>query len=337
MPGSVSFERRLVERAAGGDQPSGVVLEEPTSATGSSGSLNWEAFAAQVSGEWDGYSAEFNFAGEPIQLPSNIVPDAFREWGVEIHDWQTQAPTLAHPEEGHLWYKVIRLHPTVGCEADAATVYSVQVSDVQSNVSALAYHSSGSYTTVWRGKCVTQESKSTGPGKEVTREGDVIELEQCIVHDRKRIRVLQQLGARRRVMIYRETWEGPFRNGESLCGCATGNSAFATQKPLQGDSLAGSWHAELYTAQNLENQQTFISGELIPSGVEDFDRKLADEALYLPKDSWTCLRKSESGNAVVETGWLVQPDQAIVSICEVGSFGDLKAVSLRVEKRIPGK
>lgn len=70
--------------------------------------------------------------------------------------------------------------------------------------------------------------------------------------------------------------------------------------------------------------QTFISGELIPSGVEDFDRKLADEALYLPKDSWTCLRKSESGNAVVETGWLVQPDQAIVSICEVGSFGDLK-------------
>jgi hypothetical protein len=219
------------------------------------GSADWEGFGAQVSGEWDGYSAEFNFAGEPIQLPSNIVPDAFREWGVEIHDWQTQCPTLAHPENGHLWYKVIRLHPTVGCEADAATVYGVEICDVQEKASALAHHSSGSYTIVWRGKRVTREQLGSGPGKEVMREGDEIEVEQCLVHERKRIRVLQQLDPRRRVMMFREAWDGPFRNGESLGGCAIGTPAFATQKPLEASALTGSWRTDLYSAQNLQHQQ----------------------------------------------------------------------------------
>lgn len=208
-----------------------------------------------MSGEWDGYSAEFNFAGEPIMLPSNVVPDAFREWGVEIHDWQTQCPTLAHPENGHLWYKVIRLHPTVGCEADAATVYGVEKSDVQAKATALAYHSSGSYTIVWHGKRVTHEQLGSGPGKEVMREGDEIEVEQCLVHERTRIRVLQQLEPRRRVMVFREAWEGPFRNGESLGGCAIGTPAFATQKPLEASALTGSWRTDLYSAQNLQHQQ----------------------------------------------------------------------------------
>jgi len=131
----------------------------------STGAPIWEDFATAVSGEWDGYSADFNMFGEPLELPSNVVPNEFREWGQEIRDWQTQCPTLAHPEQGHLWYKVIRLHPTVGCEADAATIYSVEKSDAQQNASALAYHRSGSYTAVWRGNRVTNERQGTGPGK----------------------------------------------------------------------------------------------------------------------------------------------------------------------------
>ena len=219
------------------------------------GSADWEGFGAQVSGEWDGYSAEFNFAGEPIQLPSNIVPDAFRDWGVEIHDWQTQCPTLAHPDKGHLWYKVIRLHPTVGCEADAATVYGVEPCDVQQSASALVYHSSGSYTIVWRGKRVTRENSGSGPGKEVSRVGDEIEVEQCLVHERKRIRVLQHLDPRSRVMVFREAWEGPFRNGESLGGCAIGTPAFATQNPLQPSALIGTWRTDVHSAENLQHHQ----------------------------------------------------------------------------------
>ena len=70
--------------------------------------------------------------------------------------------------------------------------------------------------------------------------------------------------------------------------------------------------------------QEYTSSELVSSGMEDMERQMADTVLYLPKDTWTSLSKSESGGTVVETGWLVKPDQAIVSICEFGSSGDLK-------------
>lgn len=184
-----------------------------------------------------------------------MIPDAFREWGQLIHDWQTQCPTLAHPEKGHLWYKVMQLHPTVGCEADAATVYSVEKTDTRENASALAYHKSGSYTAVWRGKRVTNEKQGTGPGKEVSREGDEIEVEQCLAHGKRRIRVLQKLGPRRHVLVFREGWEGPFRNGESLGGCAVVTQAFATQKALVGADLTGEWNSEIYTRRDPQSQQ----------------------------------------------------------------------------------
>ena len=211
-------------------------------------STAWEAFGTKISGEWDGYSAEFNFQGEPVQLPSNVVPDAFREWGVEIYDWQSQCPTLTHPTEGQLWYKIQRLLPTVGCEADAATIHSVEECDAQIHASALAYHEGGSYTGVWRGKRVMKEKQGTGPGKVILREGDELGVEQCLVHNRSRVRVFQELNARRRILVSRETWEGPFRNGESLGGCAISSSAFATQACLLASELSGSWETEIYSA-----------------------------------------------------------------------------------------
>lgn len=211
-------------------------------------STAWETFGAQISGEWDGYSAEFNFRGEPVQLPSNVVPEAFHEWGVEIYDWQSQCPTLTHPTEGRLWYKIQRLLPTVGCEADAATTHSVEECDAQIHASALAYHEGGSYTAVWRGKRVMKEKQESGPGKVISREGDELGVEQCLVHNRSRVRIFQELNPHKRILVSREIWEGPFRNGESLGGCAISSSAFATHACLQASELRGSWQTEVYCA-----------------------------------------------------------------------------------------
>ena len=41
-----------------------------------------------ASGEWEGCSASFDANGNPIPLPPYYVPDAYREWGQEIYDWQ---------------------------------------------------------------------------------------------------------------------------------------------------------------------------------------------------------------------------------------------------------
>jgi hypothetical protein len=60
--------------------------------------------------------------------------------------------TLAHPQDLLMTYKTIKLLPTVGCEADAATRYSMDervVGGVDNNVSAFAYQSGGSYAAVW--------------------------------------------------------------------------------------------------------------------------------------------------------------------------------------------
>ncbi|XP_024402159.1 uncharacterized protein [Physcomitrium patens] len=328
--------RRFVVPVAGGDRSDRSVVADKLQRP-----ADWEEFGAHVSGEWDGYMAEFNFMGEPLQLPSNVVPDAFHDWGREVHDWQTQCSTLAHPEKGHFAYKDIKLVPTVGCEEDAVTVYGVEKCDVQRDASMLAYHGSGSYTITWRGNRVENES-SHGPGKEVIREGDDLEVEQCLVHEqsRTRIRVCQHLRMRRHIRVFREAWEGPFRNGESLGGCAVGTAGFATEKPLHVSSLSGFWHAMLYSSNSLQNQlvkqQMCKTGGLSFSGEEIFERTLADSFLFLclPKDMWTLLTRTDSGGTLVETGWLVNPDQCIVSRCEFEESGILKGVCLRHEKRL---
>jgi len=320
-----------------------VVVPSSASDDDSPGSRTaWEAFGTKVSGEWDGYSAEFNFQGEPVQLPSNVVPDAFREWGVEIYDWQSQCPTLTHPTEGQLWYKIQRLLPTVGCEADAATIHSVEECDAQIHASALAYHEGGSYTGVWRGKRVVKEKKGSGPGKVILREGDELGVEQCLVHNRSRVRVFQELNARRRILVSREIWEGPFRNGESLGGCAISSSAFATQACLLASEISGSWETEIYSAGfesasqgSSGHSSSCVTSELIRSeDSEVLERPAAaDNVIFLPKDMWTVLKDSGSGGFIVETGWLVQRDLALVSVCEFESSNKPKRAYLRLEKR----
>jgi hypothetical protein len=43
-------------------------------------------------------TASFSGAGEPQQLPEHYVPQAFRDWGVELWDWQSQCSCLATPD-----------------------------------------------------------------------------------------------------------------------------------------------------------------------------------------------------------------------------------------------
>lgn len=87
----------------------------------------------------------FDAAGAPQPLPDRYVPGAFREWGVELSDWQTQCSSLCGRPTPHaaggagpgpagpgsaprtLHHSIKRLMPTVGCEADAVAF----IEDVQ--------------------------------------------------------------------------------------------------------------------------------------------------------------------------------------------------------------
>ena len=52
-------------------------------------------------------------SGQPQEIPEHYVPSAYREWDVQLYDWQTQCSSQALPNEG-LRLSLKRLMPTVG-------------------------------------------------------------------------------------------------------------------------------------------------------------------------------------------------------------------------------
>lgn len=62
-------------------------------------------------------TSTFGPDGAVRQLPEYYVPDAYKEWGVEVVDWTHMTSTLATAEG--LSNSVKKFMPTVGCEADA--------------------------------------------------------------------------------------------------------------------------------------------------------------------------------------------------------------------------
>lgn len=212
----------------------------------------WSGFAKNVSGEWDGFGAEFTREGNPIELPESVVPEAYREWEVKVFDWQTQCPTLAQPGEKMMFYKSIKLLPTVGCEADAATQYSIDernIGGADNKVAAFAYQSSGCYVAVWP------------IGDNDTYE--LFEVEHCLINpkDREsRARIIQVVRIQDKQMVlekfrvFCEQWYGPFRNGDQLGGCAIRDSSFAATDALKALEVVGVWQGASSTASFTSSQ-----------------------------------------------------------------------------------
>lgn len=169
-----------------------------------------------------------------------MVPEAYREWEVKVFDWQTQCPTLAS-ETGDpvLSYKLIKLLPTVGCEADAATRYSVDkrtAGGKENAALALGYSVSGGYVAVWG-------VEGFGGKRE-------LEVEHCLVvpgNGEVRVRVVMVVRVEEArlemagVRVFSEKWYGPWRNGEQLGGCAVGESGFALGERVEVGDVVGVW------------------------------------------------------------------------------------------------
>ncbi|KAG7022774.1 hypothetical protein SDJN02_16510, partial [Cucurbita argyrosperma subsp. argyrosperma] len=285
----------------------------------------WSDFAKNVSGEWGGYGADFSSEGTPIELPESAVPDAYREWEVKVFDWQTQCPTLAGPEQPSFMYKTIKLLPTVGCEADAATRYSVDErnfgSGANEEVNAFAYQRSGCYVAV-------QPIEDGSSNK-------LLELEHCLVNPQDResrariVQVVRVEGTQlvlQNIRVFCEQWYGPFRNGEQLGGCAIGDSAFASTAALKASEVVGTWQGPVSVAR-LDGSQINIAQELLADDVQKSTRTESNLKM-LPKQLWCSLKESkDSGDACCEVGWLFDHGHAITSRCIFSSAAKLKASS----------
>ncbi|KAE8038151.1 hypothetical protein FH972_010687 [Carpinus fangiana] len=296
-------------------------------------STTWSEFARNVSGEWDGYGAEFSKEGMPSELPESVVPEAYREWEVKVFDWQTQCPTLAEPEgqDRLLTYKSIKLLPTVGCEADAATRYSIDERSIgggedNNKVSAFAYQASGSYVAVW-------PIEDLGTHK-------LLELECCLVNpqDREsRVRIIQvvrvdsekKMGLQK-VRVFREQWYGPFRNGEQLGGCAIRDSGFAATDATEALQVVGVWQGP-HAVVSFDPSQNDLLQELVDGGVQ---KSVRDEfgLILLPKQLWCSIKERTDDETWSEVGWLFDHGRAITSRC-IFAAGKLKEAWISRETR----
>ncbi|CAO2814784.1 unnamed protein product [Amaranthus hypochondriacus] len=289
-------------------------------------SLNssWAEFASKVSGEWDGFGADFTIQGKPIELPESVVPSAYREWEVKVFDWQTQCPTLADPQNFHLSYRSIKLLPTVGCEADAATVYSSDdrlIAEDTNRVLAFAYQNTGCYVSLWS---VVQNDVY-----------QVFELEHCLIDPRdkeSRVRVIQTLrfeGLKlklQKISVFCELWYGPFRNGDQLGGCAIRDSAFASTPALNASDVTGVWQSQDGLAR-FESSQNNLFQEIVGSSTQKHIRN-ESELIMLPRQLWCSLKESDNGETCGEVGWLLDPGFAISSRCIFSSDGKLKEIAV---------
>ncbi|KAJ7967058.1 Glycerol kinase [Quillaja saponaria] len=297
---------------------------------------SWSQFARNVSGEWDGFGADFSNEGKPIELPESVVPEAYREWEVKLFDWQTQCPTLAEPEEEQhvLVYKSIKLLPTVGCEADAATRYNVNVRNVggvKNRVTAFTYQSSGCYVAVWPGE---EDQKVSSSIKKL------MELEHCLIspQDREsRVRIIQVVRiddkkiVLQSIRVFREQWYGPFRNGEQLGGCAIHDSAFATTAPMTASELNGIWQGPR-AVTTFDGRMTDFLQEALDDSMQKSVRDGCN-VVFLPKQLWCLLKQNTDGEISCEVGWLVDKGHAITSRCILSGTGEVKEISIACETR----
>ncbi|GFQ05877.1 hypothetical protein PHJA_002731700 [Phtheirospermum japonicum] len=307
-----------------------------------SGSRGWTEFGEKVSGEWDGFGAEFTVDGKPIQLPESVVPEAYREWDVQVFDWQTQCPTLAtqHPNNKNknndctpsLFYKNIKLLPTVGCEADAATTYTIQERHSHHS-SAFAYQpTTGSYVALWGDPLPNNNNKSVE-----------LELEHCLIdpsNRESRVRVIQVLELLqgqvqelklKSIRVFVEQWYGPFRNGDQLGGCAVRDSAFAATRPLDASLVSGVWEGfaalATFPTRQVDEQRQF-GGQCARKLIRD-----EGDLILLPRQLWCSVKRADEDktSCCFEVGWLLDRGRAITSKCTFSSFGEFKEIALASE------
>ncbi|XP_057964884.1 uncharacterized protein LOC131155644 isoform X2 [Malania oleifera] len=303
---------------------------DPNNGLPSAATARWSEFSRNVSGEWDGYGAYFSTDGKPIELPESVVPEAFREWEVKVFDWQTQCPTLAQPEELLVTYKLIKLLPTVGCEADAATQYSIderKIGGSDNRISAFAYQSSGCYVAVW----LMENPQIDGTSS-------LLELEHCLVDPKNResrVRIIQSVRVDntkmvlQNVKVFREQWYGPFRNGEQLGGCAVHESGFASTDTMKGSEINGVWQGPVSVAR-FQSSEANIFQEFTDESVQKLVRDERD-IIFLPKQLWCSLNEAVGGETCGEVGWMLDSGHAITSRCVFSSDAKLKEITIASE------
>ena len=91
----------------------------------------WEDFVAAHAGEYAGAAATFDGkTGRAMPLPERYVPDAFKEYGVDVMEWQIVTRGAMTNDGDGLRLETSRLYPEAGCEYGKSDVAMTESLDV---------------------------------------------------------------------------------------------------------------------------------------------------------------------------------------------------------------
>ena len=277
---------------------------------------------------------------EPRELPREFVPDAFREWEMTVRDWQTQCSMNAtaaggengKEEEASLEYRVRRLLPSVGCEADATAFVDEAVVGASSASSSSSSSSSSPdaprffLATAPDGGYALVPSRLSAAGDAPTRVEACLPLEERAPGGgRRRLRLVlfadadASSSSLKTVEVHSETFDSPYCvSGATLSGCGGSVPQFSSKERTAAEELDGSggsgplsWAPVAEDGGATSASRAFVfsasSASLTPSPNPPPARKARggpQGRLLLPLGSWASLRPSAApeGGVVFEAG-----------------------------------
>ena len=250
-------------------------------------------FASAASGEWEGHRVYFDAGGTKQPIPDQYVPPAFKEWGVELVDWQSQCAMSVSVERG-VYARELRFLPTQGCEADASTVES----SYERNLAVDAVVPAPSDAPVEAGSYSAETSVGDGDERAVV-------VEHCLgftfpgasgedEDKRCRVRVQQTMAPGSRTTVatisaWKEYYYEEFKNAASLCAsCGGPNKWGESPNTDPADLTSEGWTGDDWAG--------------LPS----------EGAVMLPQGLWCSAASDDvTGGFVLEAGWLI-PDRDAV-------------------------
>lgn len=241
----------------------------------------WQSFTDRVVGEWDGVCATFDVDGEPRELPEYYVPQAYRDWDVQLYDWQSQC-SMNSTEEGGLSCVTRRMMPTVGCEADAIA-FTEEVPEDLICGNSNAFFSAQGHATQSPGDAMVDDKAFDCKAEHILTLGNDRRI--------RMVHLLKKMGPERQwrvqgIEVHVEKKDSEYHGRRELTGCGGGMDPFAKTVQQSVDEVGATFAGGRASASGF----ALAAGTVIEWKRQTWDFKSAVGGLTvvgLPKQTWT--------------------------------------------------
>ena len=282
----------------------------------------WAAFAGAAAGDWVGRAAEFAGASlAPVELPAIYVPEAFREWGETLYDWQTHTATAVDPGPARgLTHTLRKLVPLAACESVRLETLDAETAMLRTDLPANAGEA----------KTALADGSYSAGTRRLDPAGPAAILETCLALPAGgRVRVRQHVGfsepagawvLRRAEVVVEDRYApdgaggaappaDPLEHAIALDGGGAGS--FANKAGLAAaEALAGDWGGFDGRGYVLERDEAASQGGRFRDAAgPGFAAPVGAGAVGLPLGLWSTVR-SDAGGLVVEVGRVADDGRA---------------------------